>query len=126
MRCKELSGTKVYRDARGLRPIVTSAIDVVYYNDRSTIAGARASCHPKLPCQLGPLMPSQPKNRPVKARARAPVGKRQVLVIMDQEVIKSVKVAAVEDDIKMSHAVERAVRDWLSRRKRARAMSKAV
>ena len=71
-------------------------------------------------------MPSQLKNRPVKVRARAPVGKRQVLIIMDQEVIKSVKVAAVEDDIKMSHAVEKAVRNWLSKRKRARAMSKAV
>ena len=45
---------------------------------------------------------------------------------MDQEVIKSVKVAAVEDDIKMSHAVERAVRDWLSKRKQARTMNKAV
>ena len=71
-------------------------------------------------------MSSQPKKKPVKARARAPVGKRQVLIIMDQEVIKSVKVAAVEDDIKMSHAVEMAVRDWLSKRKRARAMSEAV
>ena len=49
-----------------------------------------------------------------------------MLIIMDQEIIKSVKVAAVEDDIKMSHAVEKAVRDWLSKRKRARAMSKAV
>lgn len=71
-------------------------------------------------------MSSHPKKRPVKARARAPVGKRQVLIIMDQEVIKSVKVAAVEDDIKMSHAVERAVRDWLSKRKRTRAISQAV
>ena len=71
-------------------------------------------------------MSSQPKKRPAKARARAPVGKRQVLIIMDQEVIKSVKVAAVEDDIKMSHAVEKAVRDWLNKRKRARAMSMAV
>jgi hypothetical protein len=71
-------------------------------------------------------MSSKPKKRPVKARARAPVGKRQVLIIMDQEVIKSVKVAAVEDDIKMSHAVEKAVRDWLIKRKRARAMSKEV
>jgi len=48
-----------------------------------------------------------------------------VLIIMDQDVIKSVKVAAVEDDIKMSHAVEEAVRDWLNKRKRARA-SKSV
>jgi hypothetical protein len=71
-------------------------------------------------------MPSQPKKRPFKARARAPVGKRQVLIIMDQDVIKSVKVAAVEDDIKMSHAVERAVRDWLSKRNRERAASNAV
>lgn len=70
-------------------------------------------------------MPSQLKKRSVKPRARAPVGKRQVLVIMDQEVIKSVKVAAVEDDIKMSHAVEKAVRDWLNKRKRERAASKA-
>ena len=71
-------------------------------------------------------MPSKPKKRRVKPRARAPEGKRQVLIIMDQDVIKSVKVAAVEDDIKMSHAVEKAVRDWLSKRKRDRAASKAV
>ena len=71
-------------------------------------------------------MPSQPKKRRVKTRARAPEGKRQVLILMDQDVIKSVKVAAVEDDIKMSHAVEKAVRDWLSKRKRARAASNAV
>ena len=71
-------------------------------------------------------MPSQPKKRRVKTRARAPEGKRQVLIIMDQEVIKSVKVAAVEDDIKMSHAVEKAVRDWLSKRKREKAASNAV
>ena len=71
-------------------------------------------------------MPSQPKKRRVKTRARAPEGKRQVLIIMDHDVIKSVKVAAVEDDIKMSHAVEKAVRDWLSKRKRERATSNAV
>jgi hypothetical protein len=71
-------------------------------------------------------MPSQPKKSRVKTRARAPEGKRQVLIIMDQDIIKSVKVAAVEDDIKMSHAVEKAVRDWLSKRKRDRAASKAV
>jgi hypothetical protein len=45
---------------------------------------------------------------------------------MDQDVIKSVKVAAVEDDIKMSHAVEEAVRDWLIKRKRERAVRNAV
>ena len=74
-------------------------------------------------------MPSQPKKTKktrVKARARAPEGKRQVLIIMDQEVIKSVKVAAVEDDIKMSHAVEEAVRDWLKKRKREKAMAEGA
>lgn len=71
-------------------------------------------------------MPTKPKKRPAKTRARAPEGKRQVLIIMDQDVIKSVKVAAVEDDTKMSHAVEEAVRDWLSKRKRERAASDAV
>ena len=71
-------------------------------------------------------MPSKPEKRRAKTRARAPEGKRQVLIIMDQDVIKSVKVAAVEDDMKMSHAVEMAVRDWLSKRKRERAASDAV
>jgi hypothetical protein len=69
-------------------------------------------------------MPIKPQNKQVKARARAPAGKRQVLIIMDQDVIKSVKVAAVEDDIKMSHAVEEAVRDWLNKRKQTRASRK--
>jgi hypothetical protein len=40
--------------------------------------------------------------------------KKQVLVIMDEAIVKSVKVAAVEDDIRMSRAVEAAVRDWLN------------
>ena len=71
-------------------------------------------------------MPTTPKKRGAKNRARAPEGKRQVLIIMDQDVIRSVKVAAVEDDIKMSHAVEEAVREWLSKRKRERATSKGV
>ena len=56
------------------------------------------------------------KSAPSEPRARAPKGKKQVLIIMDQDVIKQVKLAAVEDDMKMSHAVEEAVRQWLSRR----------
>jgi len=56
------------------------------------------------------------KNRPVN-RARAPNGKKQMLVIMDQDLIKRVKMAALQDDWKMSHAVEEAVREWLARRK---------
>ena len=71
-------------------------------------------------------MPSKPKKRRVKPRARAPEGKRQVLIIMNKDVVKLVKVAAVEDEIKMSHVVEEAVRDWLDKRKREKAASNAV
>lgn len=56
-----------------------------------------------------------------KGRARAPAGKKQALVIMDQDVIKAVKMAALEDDMPMSHAVEEAVREWLARRKARKA-----
>ena len=50
------------------------------------------------------------------ARPRAPLGKKQLLVIMDREVIKRAKLAAVEDEKKVSHVVEEAVQEWLSRR----------
>jgi hypothetical protein len=36
-----------------------------------------------------------------------------MLVILDQDVIKSVKMAALEDDKPMSHVVEEAIREWL-------------
>ena len=45
---------------------------------------------------------------------------------MDESIVKSIKVAAVEDDIKMSHAVEAAVRDWLNKREREKAARTAV
>jgi len=69
---------------------------------------------------------ASPKNTDGTSRPRAPAGKKQVLVIMDEAIVKSVKVAAVEDDIKMSHAVEAAVRDWLNKRERERAARTAV
>ncbi len=65
-------------------------------------------------------MPAKAKNTTVSERARAPAGKKQVLVIMDAEIIRQVKIAAAEDERKMSHAVEEAVREWLDRRKRNR------
>jgi hypothetical protein len=72
------------------------------------------------------MMQSKPKKRRAKTRARAPEGKRQVLIIMNNDVVKLVKVAAVEDDVKLSHAVEEAVRDWLDKRKRKMAANNAV
>jgi hypothetical protein len=61
-------------------------------------------------------MPADDKRGP-KGRPRAPKGKKQMLVIMDQDVIKNVKMAALEDDVKMSHAVEEAVKEWLAKRR---------
>ena len=62
-------------------------------------------------------MPTKSKKEASSGRPRAPSGKRQMLVIMDKQLIKDVKMAALEDDMKMSHAVEEAVTDWLAKRK---------
>jgi hypothetical protein len=65
-------------------------------------------------------MPTKSKKEAPVARARLPEGKKQMLVIMDQDVILDVKMAALQDGIKMSHAVEEAVTDWLAKRKAKR------
>jgi hypothetical protein len=62
-------------------------------------------------------MPADEKKQPAKGGPRAPKGKKQMLVLLDQEVIKSVKMAALEDEMPMSHAVEEAIREWLGKRK---------
>ena len=62
-------------------------------------------------------MSAEDRKLPVKGRPRAPKGKKQMLVILDQDVIKSVKMAALEDDKAMSHVVEEAIREWLGKRK---------
>jgi hypothetical protein len=38
---------------------------------------------------------------------------KQMLLIMNQDVIKEIKVAAAQDETKLSHAVEEAVSEWL-------------
>ena len=43
-------------------------------------------------------------------------------LIMDREIIKQAKLAAVEDEKKMSDVVEEAVQEWLSRRASHRAV----
>jgi len=62
-------------------------------------------------------MPAKTKSTAASGRSRAPAGKKQVLVIMDAELARQIKIAAAEDERKMSHLVEDAVRDWLDRRK---------
>jgi hypothetical protein len=59
-------------------------------------------------------MPVEKKRE--KGRPRASKGKKQMLSILDQNVIKRVKMAALEDNMPMSHAVERAIKEWLARR----------
>ena len=62
-------------------------------------------------------VPTKPKRVAQKGRDRAPKGKKQMLVIIDQDVIKAVKLAAVEDETKVSHIVEQELRGWLEKRK---------
>jgi hypothetical protein len=62
-------------------------------------------------------MSAEDRKVPAKGRPRAPKGKKQMLVILDQDVIKSVKMAALEDEVPMSHAVEEAIKEWLGKRK---------
>lgn len=66
-------------------------------------------------------MPRPEKKGETTGRARAPAGKKQTLVIMDAEVVRQIKVAAAEDERRMSHIVEEAVKDWLAKRKSKKA-----
>ncbi|MBN8978631.1 MAG: ribbon-helix-helix protein, CopG family [Rhizobiales bacterium] len=53
-------------------------------------------------------------------KGRKPVGggekKRQFLATMDADVIKAVKLAAIENEISASEILEDAARQWLDRR----------
>jgi hypothetical protein len=62
-------------------------------------------------------MPAKAKKKTASGGARLPAGKKQMLVIMDQDVIKELKVAVAQDEVKLSHAVEEAVREWLAKRR---------
>jgi hypothetical protein len=59
-----------------------------------------------------------PKRAPArKGRKPAEGEKRQFLATMDPEVIKSVKLAAIEDETSASEIMEEAAVEWLERRK---------
>jgi hypothetical protein len=64
-------------------------------------------------------MPRKAKTKKPESRSgpRAPPGKKQMLVILDEGVIKDLKHAMVEDDTAASHVVEELVREWLAKRK---------
>lgn len=53
-----------------------------------------------------------------KGRKPAEGDKRQFLATLDSELIKAIKLAAIEDEMSASEVLEEATRQWLSRRKK--------
>jgi hypothetical protein len=64
-------------------------------------------------------MPRKAKAKKPKSRSgsRNPPGKKQMLVILDEGLIKDLKVAMAEDGTAASHIVEELIREWLAKRK---------
>jgi hypothetical protein len=62
-------------------------------------------------------VPAKTKQETPTGRARLPEGKQQMLVIIDEKVIKAMKVAVAEDGTKVSHVAEKLFREWLEKRK---------
>lgn len=58
-----------------------------------------------------------PKSR---SGPRAPTGKKPLTVILEEDVIKTAKIAAIEDGLKVSGIVEKLLREWLAGRKSRR------
>jgi hypothetical protein len=65
------------------------------------------------------LMAKKSKAKKAKSRSgpRAPVGKKPLLVIIDEQVIEDTKIAAVIDKRKVSRIVEELLQGWLTARK---------
>jgi hypothetical protein len=61
-------------------------------------------------------MPHAEERRQAPRRARVPLCNKQALLIDDFGMIKQVKLAAVEDDTKMSRICEEAACDWIATR----------
>jgi hypothetical protein len=61
------------------------------------------------------------KSKATKAKSRsgprAPLGKKPLLVIIDEQVIEDAKIAAIRDKTKVSQVVEDLLRGWLAARK---------
>lgn len=70
--------------------------------------------------QRAPSMATSRKKRSESGTSRLPAGKKQMLVILDQSLVKEIKFAAIEDEMKMSDVVAMATRDWLAKRKARR------
>jgi hypothetical protein len=57
------------------------------------------------------------KDAKSRSGPRAPTGKKPLMVIIDEGLIKAAKIAAIEDGTKVSGTVEGLLRDWLAKRR---------
>jgi hypothetical protein len=64
----------------------------------------------------GPVLMKKPIKPKRKGRKPAEGDKRQFLTTMDPEVIKSIKLAAIEEETSGSLILETAAKEWLERR----------
>jgi hypothetical protein len=53
----------------------------------------------------------------VCGRPRTTEGKKQMLLMVPEELIKAMKIAAIQDGKPVSHVAEEAMKDWLAKRK---------
>jgi hypothetical protein len=59
------------------------------------------------------------KKKSAKRGRRSPVGdRRQFLMMMDPEIIRAIKMAAIAEDRAAWSVMEEAAREWLERRKK--------
>jgi hypothetical protein len=67
-------------------------------------------------------MPTEDKAKHgVRGRPRTTEGKKQMLLIVPGDLIKLMKIAAIQDGKPVSHVAEEAMREWLVKRSRENA-----
>ena len=57
----------------------------------------------------------------VRGRPRTTEGKKQMLLMVPEDLIKEMKIAAIQDGKPVSHVAEEAMREWLVKRKKGTA-----
>lgn len=62
-------------------------------------------------------MPETTKKYGTRGRPRTTAGKKQMLLLVPEDLVKSMKIAGIEDDRTTSDIAEEAMRAWLAKRK---------
>lgn len=66
-------------------------------------------------------MPTKDKEKHgVRGRPRTSEGKKQMLLIVPEDLIKLMKIAAIQDGKPVSHVAEEAMKEWLAKRNATR------